>query len=212
MNRDISLRCTCGSVTGIATDVEPDRGNRLVCMCDDCQTYAHWLDRADAILDPNGGTDVFQLTPAQVRITGGREHIRCMRLSPKGLMRWYAGCCNTPIANTLDRPRLPFLGMPHTFMDHAAGGRSRDEDLGPVLARIQARFGKPPLPADAYPRAPFGLILRSIRQLLRGKLAGAHTPSPVFDDAGKAIVEPTVISLEERERLRGLLARAERTE
>jgi len=196
-------------VTGVATDVDPDRGNRLVCMCDDCQAYAHWLDRADAILDQNGGTEVFQLTPAQVRITAGREHVRCLRLSPKGLMRWYAGCCNTPIANTLDRPRLPFLGMPHTFMDHASDGRSRDEALGPVLTRINARYGKPPLAADSHARAPMWLILRAIRQLLRGWFAGAHSPSPVFDDAGEPIVEPTVISLDERQRLRGLVARSD---
>lgn len=189
-------------MAGVVTDVDPDRGNRLVCMCDDCQAYAHWLDRAEVILDQNGGTDVFQLTPAQVRITAGHEHIRCMRLSEKGLMRWYAGCCKTPIANTLSSARLPFLGMPHTFMDHAADGRSRDEACGPVLSRIQARFGKPPLPPDSHPRGPLWLILRSIRQLLRGFVAGAHTPSPVFDASGEPIVEPTVISASERERLR----------
>jgi hypothetical protein len=201
-DRDLPLRCACGAVTGTALDVDPDRGNRLVCMCDDCQAYARWLDRVDAILDQNGGTDVFQLTPAQVQITAGHEHIRCVRLTEKGLMRWYAGCCNTPIANTLASPRLPFIGVPHTFMDHAADGRSRDQALGPVLARTQARFGKPPLPPDAYPRAPLGLILRSIRQLLRGFWAGAHRPSPLFDPAGQPIVTPTVISPAERERSR----------
>ena len=189
-------------MTGIVTNIDPDRGNRLVCMCDDCQAYAHWLDRADAILDAHGGTDVLQLTPAQVRITSGQEQVRCVRLSEKGLMRWYAGCCNTPIANTLDSARLPFIGVPHTFMDHASDGRSRDEALGPVLARTQGRFGKPPLPPGSYSRAPLWLILRAIRQLYRGWRAGAHTPSPVFDAAGQPIVTPTVLSTAERERLR----------
>jgi hypothetical protein len=199
---DVPLRCACGSITGIAINVDPDRGNRLVCMCADCQAYAHWLERAAVILDEHGGTDVFQMTPAQVRITAGHEHIRCVRLSPKGLMRWYAGCCNAPIGNTLDSARLPFMGVVHTFMDHAADGRSRDEALGPVLSRIHARYGHPPLPAGSHPRGPLGLVLRSIRQLLRGYVAGAHQPSPVFDQSGKPIVEPTVISLEQREHLR----------
>lgn len=207
MSRDIPLRCACGSVTGVASNLDPDRGNRLVCMCDDCQTYAHWLDRADVILDRNGGTDVFQMWPAQVKITAGHEHIRCVRLSAKGLMRWYAGCCSTPIGNSLDSARLPFVGILHTFMDHAGDGRSRDEVLGPVLARIHARYGHPPLPPGSHPRGPLGLVLRAIRQLLRGFVAGAHKPSPLFDATGKPIVEPTIVAPQERERLRERCAR-----
>jgi hypothetical protein len=170
-------------------------------MCDDCQAYAHWLGRAE-LLDASGGTEVFQLTPAQVRIEQGREHIRCMRLSDAGLMRWYVDCCNTPIANTLASPRMPFLGMPTTFMDHA-DARTREEQLGPVLARIQGRFGKPPLPPHSHLRAPLWLILRSLRQLVRGWVRGAHTPSPVFDPStGAPIVTPTVLGATEREQLR----------
>jgi hypothetical protein len=189
-------------VTGVALDVSPARGNRLVCMCDDCQAYAEWLGVTEALLDVNGGTEVFQLTPAQVQIRGGHEHIRCVRLSKKGLMRWYVECCNTPIANTLASARAPFLGLPCWFMDHASEGRSRDEDLGPVRARIQGRYGKPPLLPGSYPRAPLSLILRSVGQLVRGLIAGAHRPSPLFDEAGAPIVEPRVLSSEERERLR----------
>lgn len=172
-------------------------------MCDDCQAYAHWLDRADVILDRNAGTDVFQMTPAQVRITAGHEHIRCVRLTAKGLRRWYAGCCKTPIGNTLGA-RVPFIGVPHTFMDHASDGCTRDGALGPILSRTQARFGKPPFPPGSHPRGPLWLILRFAGQLLRGAFAGVHKPSPVFDATGKPIVEPTVLTPEQRERLRGL--------
>lgn len=193
---DIALACTCGTVTGTAS-VDPTRGNRLVCMCDDCQAYAHWLGRADLILDPSGGTEIVQMTPAQVRITGGHEQIRCVRLGPKGLMRWHTACCHTPIANTLDSARVPFLGMPVVFL------RERDDaTLGPILARIQARYGKPPLPPGSHPRGPIGLILRSIRLLLAGWLRGAASPSPLFDAAGKPIVAPQVLTPDERERLR----------
>jgi hypothetical protein len=205
--RDISLRCECGLVTGGATNVDPDRGNRVVCMCDDCQAYAHWLGRADVIMDANGGTDVFQMLPSQVKITAGHEHIRCVRLTEKGLMRWYAGCCKTPMCNTLASSRGPFIGVPHTFMDHASDGCSREEAVGPILARTQARYGHPPLPPDSHPSGPLWLIFRFGWQLLRGLLTGGYKPSPVFDASGKPIVEPTVISREERERLRRLCAR-----
>lgn len=196
MPTDVALECTCGNVTGVAR-VEPDRGNRIVCMCDDCQAYVHWLGRVDAILDASGGTEICQMTPSQLRITGGHEHIRCVRLGPKGLMRWHTACCRTPIANTLDKPGIPFLGMPVVFM------RELDEAaLGPILARIQARFGKPPLPPGSHATAPFGLLLRSIRLLLGGYLRGAAKPSPLFDAQGKPIVEPIILAPAEREALR----------
>lgn len=172
-------------------------------MCDDCQAYAYWLERADDILDENGGTAVFQMTPAQLKLVEGREHLRCVRLSDKGLMRWYAGCCNTPIGNTLASAKMPFIGVFHLVMDHARDGRTAEEALGPVRARVQARWGRGELPADAHPRAPLGLILRSVRLLLRGWLRGGHAPSPLFDPlTGKPVAEPTVLTPEARERLR----------
>ncbi|NJK31865.1 MAG: hypothetical protein HC927_05295 [Deltaproteobacteria bacterium] len=201
MGHDILLKCRCGAVTGMAREVSSARGNRLVCMCDDCQAYARWLGD-ERMLDQSGGTEVFQLTPAQVRIDRGREQVRCVRLSEQGLMRWYADCCRTPIANTLASPRMPFVGVLTLFMDHP-DPRSRDEQLGPVLARIQARFGKPPLPPGSHLRAPLGLILRSLGQLVRGFIAGAHAPSPFFDpSSGAPIVEPLVLDSTERDRLR----------
>lgn len=174
-------------------------------MCDDCQTYAHWLGEPERILDEHGGTDVFQLTPAQLRIDQGHEHVRCVRLSSKGLMRWYAGCCKTPIANTLASPRVPFAGVLHTFMDHQGDGRSRDEVLGPVRARTQGRFAPGGCPDGASPRAPVGIIFRALRHLLGGLVSGAHRPSPFFEASGRPVVEPTVVPPEERRSLRDQL-------
>lgn len=200
MPTDISLACTCGTVTGIAS-VDPARGNRLVCMCDDCQAYAHWLGRVDAMLDASGGTEIAQMTPSQVRITAGHDQIRCVRLGPKGLMRWYVACCRTPIANTLDKAGVPFLGLPLVFMrGHEA--TELDAALGPILARIQARFGKPPFPPGSYPRGPLILILRSIRLLLSGYLRGTGRPSPLFDAQDRPLVEPLVLAPDERAVLR----------
>src|SRR4051812_24670077 len=98
MKHAVRLECSCGGVTGTASNVSPRTGNRLICMCDDCQAYAHHLGRADDILDAYGGTDIFQLTPSQVVISSGRDRMRCVRLTDKGILRWYAGCCNTPMA------------------------------------------------------------------------------------------------------------------
>lgn len=192
------LRCACGEVRGVATDVVPERGNRLVCLCDDCRAYGRWLGRDD-VLDEHGGTDIFQLTPAQVRIEQGRAYIRCVRLTARGLMRWHTACCKTPIANTVANPKIPFLGMPHRFMDHEADGRTRDEALGPVLAGVHGRFCQHEMPDWAHARAPAGLIFRSLGQFVRGWWNNAHTPSPLFDaETGAPIVEPIVLSDEQR--------------
>jgi hypothetical protein len=189
MTADLPLRCSCGSLRGVASEVSPARGISLVCMCDDCQAYARWLGRAADILDEHGGTAVFQMTPAQLRLREGVEHLRCVRLSERGLMRWYAGCCNTPVCNGTAWAKLPFVGVLHMFVEPSARAA-----LGPVRARIPARWGE--LPSD-------GVILRSIALLLGGWIRRAHRGSPLFDErSGEPVVVPTVLSPAERERLR----------
>jgi len=49
---------------GVASDVSPSTGLRFVCYCKDCQAFARFLERAD-VLDPAGGTDIFQMPPAR---------------------------------------------------------------------------------------------------------------------------------------------------
>ena len=199
MPNDLPLQCSCGSVQGVVTDISPQNGNRLVCMCDDCQAYAHCLKQAEKILDANGGTEIFQVTPSQIKITQGQEHIRCVRLTKNGLMRWYASCCNTPVANTVASAKVPFVGVPHTFMDT----ETRDHAFGPVIAKIHGRFGKREVPADVHPRAPVSFILRCLRIFLKAWLKGKHKPSPFFDpQTGKPLITPRVLSPTEREELR----------
>lgn len=182
----------------------PEAGVRLTCMCEDCQTYAHWLGRAGDMLDRWGGTDVFQMTPAQVEIGGGRERLRCIRQSKRGAQRWYAGCCKTPVGNSLG-PKLPFLGLHHLFMDHDGDGRPRDEVLGPILARCNARWAQGDPPPDAYDRAPLWVTGRSAWVLLKGWARGARRPSPFHGERGRPIAELEQMSLEERNRLRAIV-------
>jgi hypothetical protein len=208
MTGRISLRCQCGAVRGDAIDVSPRTGNRLVCYCDDCQAFAHHLGRTD-VLDEAGGTDIFQLAPAQVRITEGVDGVRCIRLSPKGLFRWYAACCRTPLANTASA-RFPFVGLLSSFMDHAANGRTRDQDLGPPFAYVQGRYAVGGLPAHVDPNATtLPVILRIVRLLARWWITGRGTPSPFFDPTTRApIASPEVLRLEQRETLRAKVAAA----
>ncbi len=205
MGTDVPLSCRCGQVRGTARACSPTSGVHVTCMCDDCQCFAHWLERADDVLDEWGGTEVFQLAPNQVSIDAGREHIRLMRLSPKGLFRWYTACCRTPLGNTLPTNRAPFVGLQAACMDLPEDERSRA--LGPILARVNGRYGRPPLPPDAHPRAPFSVIRRSVGLLLRNRLRRRGQPHPFFDAAGEPIVAPEVIALEVRAQLRSRVQR-----
>ncbi len=200
MSVTVELSCECGSVKGQAT-VSPKSGTRIVCECRDCQTFAQFLGRTERILDRHGGTDIFQLTPSQVTIAQGRERIKCIRLSERGMIRFYADCCKTPIANTLGSAKIAFMGLIHSFTNH--GSRDRDLDIGPVRTRgniqnLQNLSAKEAEVANRY--LPF---LGTLGMMLMGWVRAKHAPSPLFDlSTGKPISTPRILSPEERAKLR----------
>jgi hypothetical protein len=196
----LSLGCRCGSVSGVLAGVSPNNGNHVVCYCDDCQAFATFLGGAD-ILDDRSGTEIYQTTPSRVQISSGASNIRCMRLTEKGMLRWYAACCRTPIANTLSRPRIPFAGLVRPFFGDAPDGRSRDAVLGEVTLRAFGRYAKGGMPPGATDRPPLSFFLRITRLMLTGFVTGAHRPSPFFDERGDPVALPEVLSREQRARL-----------
>jgi hypothetical protein len=194
---NIPLRCRCGHVRGVATDVAPSTGLRFVCYCKDCQAFARFLARAD-VLDPAGGTDIFQMPPAGVRLTAGTDALRCLRLSEK-VLRWHADCCRTPVANTAADPRFPLAAVIHSFMDHQADGRSRDEALGPPLCRIYEGSASGPLPPNAPPPPSPRVFARRASKLIAWWVGGLARPTPFFDDGTKAPrAVPRVLTPSER--------------
>lgn len=203
MGTDLPLRCACGALRGTARDVSASRGNRLVCYCDDCQSFAYFLGGAERILDAHGGTDIFQLSPARLELTEGTAHLACLRLTPRGMLRWYADCCRTPVGNTLPSHRIPFVGLIHCFTDHAGDGRPRDVALGPVRYRLMARFATGDRSGlQAHDRTPPALLLRLGRQILAARLRRDHLHSPFFDaSTGAPVAEPTILSPEQLRRL-----------
>ncbi len=179
----------------IARGVTPDIGNHVVCYCDDCQAFAKVLGRAGDVLDVNGGTDIFQMSPARLEFTHGVDRVRCLRLTPKGLARWYASCCNTPIGNTMATPGIPFIGLIRAFVPEPAS-----DALGPIRARVHRQFAtgdKEAIPPDNEPQ--WRMLLRVIGLMLGWRLRGDHKRSPFFDTAsGAPIVVPRVLTEAER--------------
>jgi hypothetical protein len=180
----------------VAHEVGPSLGLRFVCYCHDCQAFARFLERSD-VLDSAGGTDIFQMPPARLELSSGMDALRSLRLSDRGVLRWYAECCRTPIANTA--PGFPIVGVIHSFMDHEADGRSREEALGPPRCGIFARSATGRLPEPAPPPPSLGLFVRRTSLLVGWKLRGLGRRSLFFDDrTGAPLVEPRVLSKEER--------------
>jgi hypothetical protein len=189
MPADLPVRCSCGTLRGALRGVSGRNGNHVVCYCDDCQSFAHFLDRAQDVLDAHGGTEIFQTSAARLAITAGADRLACMRLTPKGLLRWYAACCRTPIGNTLATRQVPFIGLVVGSIDDAA----RDEVLGPIRARGHARFAKG-TPPDAHPSFPAPVIARVFWISLAARLRGDHRRTPFFGAAGAPVAPPRVLA------------------
>lgn len=185
----ISLKCECGAVQGTAHNITPKSGNRVACCCHDCQAFADFLDRRPQTLDAHGGTEIYQTSQSQIKIDSGHDQLKSMKLSPKGLMRWYASCCNTPIANTMS-PSLPFAGIVHTFTDID----DRDKALGPIRAYCQTQHATGTVThPKAHNKFPLGITGRILRQLITWKIQGKNKPSAFYDENGAPVSEPEIL-------------------
>lgn len=185
---NLPLKCQCGKVHGNASNATPSSGNRVVCCCVDCQAFAEHLGRATDTLDEFGGTELFQVSQSQLTIARGAENLRVVRLTEKGMLRWYTNCCNTPIGNTINAS-MPFIGIIHTFIDTP----NRDEVLGPIRAVVQTQYAKgtPTYPKHSA-KFPLGITLRIVRKMLMWKIQGKNKPSAFFGDDGQPVVKPTI--------------------
>ncbi len=184
---NLGFSCSCGSLVGHITAEAQKSGLRLLCHCPDCRAAELFHQQPD----PVEGVDLFQLAPHAISITKGAEHLRLMRLGPKGLFRWYAGCCGTPFANTLAKPQLSFAGLRSDIFDNK-------EALGKVKAQANiARPGKPPQ-NKGMARMVYGIFSR----MLTARLSGLWRQTPFFDaETGQPVAEPEVLSKDERARL-----------
>jgi len=197
---DLQIGCSCGAVAGHVVGLSRRSGNRVVCYCDDCQAFACHLGHPERVLDAHGGTDIVQTSAARVRFEQGSDRLACLRLSPKGLLRWYASCCATAIGNTLATPALPFVGLVHSCLDDAADGTPRDEVLGPIRGRAFLKFATGDAAAlRATKGSMIAMVLHFGRIMVVARLRGDQKRSPFFEErSGDPVAAPRVLSDEER--------------
>ncbi|HEV7270856.1 DUF6151 family protein [Pseudoxanthomonas sp.] len=186
----LEVRCRCGKVQGT---LEKRRAYaRATCYCRDCQAYARHLG-LPGVTDAHGGTDIVATNPAGMAFTAGEEHIAGLCLRVGGLLRWYAGCCRTPLANTPRDGRLAYVGvvvacLPDTAaVDAAFGPRGRI-----VLKAADA--------TDDVAATPVALLFGSLR--IAADIAAARlrrqTPSLFFDANGQPHRTAYPLTREER--------------
>lgn len=194
MAGELIHRCRCGSVAVKLQLPGRGAGTRVTCYCKDCQTAGRLFGAEAEILGPAGGTDIYQTTPDRLQILHGAEALRIIRLSPKGLLRWHAGCCDTPMFNTLERLALPFVGLVLRPDERAMA----DAALGPVTAHAFTASAPPGQGAPArdvhVARTGGQLVLRMIAALLSGRAK----LNPLRASDGGPIAPVRVLTREER--------------
>lgn len=171
------LRCRCGRVSG---RLNTGNGTLIQCHCADCARYRAHLQPG---VTHAPGVDIYQTTPDQVDITEGWEHVACLRLSAKGMFRWYASCCNTPLANCLISPTFPFVGVVAESVvedDRRALGKLR------AVVERKAPGGKPDN------RNTAAMVWGVMRRGITARLAGTERHAPFFAADGSPAKPPQV--------------------
>lgn len=188
------IQCKCGTVRGQLEGTGVN--NRLICYCTDCRAFARFLDRAADVLDEQGGTEIVQVAQPRLRFSQGADRIAAVRLSEKGMIRWYASCCKTPIGNTMTDPKVSFIGLIHSSLDHA----QVDRDFGKAIAILNTATAL----GDTKPtqRGLLGVIARFIWIVFTTRISGRYKTSQMFNESGSPRVVPTILTPQELARLK----------
>jgi hypothetical protein len=187
----LELKCRCGQVQG---RLDPAAAyTRATCYCRDCQAFARFLG-SRGITNELGGTDIVPIAPSAVTFDRGHDRIACMSLSDKGLLRWYADCCRTPLGNTGREPAPFYFGLATACLDANEGTLDSAFGRRDRIALFRKHAGGPvkttPL---AFAAGGLGILVNVLAARLRGK-----RESPFFDAEGQPIRKPQVLSRDER--------------
>ena len=193
MNQPLS--CECGALQGYVE--APDTALRARCYCRDCRAFARFVGAPERVLDAQGGTNIVATVPRRLHFTRGVEHLRCMSLSDGGLLRWYAGCCRTPIGNTPRDPKMSYVGFIDTCLPGMPAGR------GSVRIAVHTKSAQGKVEYSRF--AMFLGTLRIMGRVMAARLGAGYRQNPFFrPGTAEPVVAPQVVSPAEREALRAL--------
>jgi hypothetical protein len=166
-----------------------EKANHGICYCNDCQAYAHFLEKEEDILDSAGGTEVVTTLQSNITFTHGKEQLACMSLSERGALRWYARCCNTPIGNTVRNFKVSFIGVVHTCLKGEQ--KPIDSVFGPVRMRVNIKGAKERVEPMSF--STLTSALPFLGSLISACVSGSYKQSPFFDPhSGEPVISPKV--------------------
>ena len=192
------LRCQCGTLRG---HVDLPAFGQAVCYCKDCRAYAYFLQREREVLDDAGGTQVVATLPARVHFeTEGLDALACMSLTERGILRWYASCCNTPIGNTSRHAKVPYVGLVHNCLT-SDPSRSLEASFWPLRMRINTESATRPVAPT--PLVAMAVMMGTTQSMLKAMWDGSWRDNPFFDaGSGKPIRVRRVLGADEHARLK----------
>lgn len=181
----MGFSCRCGALKGHVTADGLKTGSHVECYCPDCRAGELYFNQPDPAPGP---VDIFQLSPDSVVIDRGAEKLAAIRLSPKGMFRWYANCCDTPLCTTLKSAKTPFAGM----------NTARFDDPGRLGAVVSKGFVPAPDGSRKHESA-YRAAWPLIKRMAIARLSGRWKVTPFFDaDTGAPVATPRVIDKSER--------------
>lgn len=169
----LDFSCACGQVAGTLFEVDPSKGDHVVCHCSDCQDFPRYLGATERILQEHGGTDLYQSRCAKMRLTRGADNLDCLHLTDKPTLRWYAACCRTPLFNTYANGKVPYLTTLLANCDAAEAKAA----LGPPIGHLFL-----PDEVSDLPRMSMSQLMRRfLGRMVRDIFAGDRKRSALFD-------------------------------
>lgn len=188
MSETLTFACACGQVEGQLDAVSAANTTHLACYCDSCR-----MSYAAAGLDAPNRAELLQIMPHRVRFTKGLAHIAPIRLTPKGVLRWRATCCGTPLGTTPGTPKVPLFGL---LTDRLTGTTA----LGPLVAYAFVPQGDGKTRHDG-----FGQLLRkTVWTMLKTRLSGRWKTNPFFEGLAP-IKAPELVTRDARAALKAAL-------
>ncbi|WCM93749.1 DUF6151 family protein [Acidovorax sp. NCPPB 2350] len=189
------IQCKCGALRGQLS--RPQLALRGICYCKDCRAYANHLGVETHTHDAFGGAEFIATQAKYVSFSAGVQHLACLSLSEKGLLRWYSKCCGTPIGNTSRNWKVSYVGLIPTCL------KADLDSFGRSFPQLQMRVN-----TGSAKQAPPGMVLKTVAalagfipQVIASGISGAYKFTPFFSSpAGTPVTAITVLSKAERER------------
>jgi hypothetical protein len=187
------IQCQCGALRGLLE--RPQQALHGICYCKDCRAYARHLGILSRTHDALGGVEFVATQARYLSFSQGTQHLACVSLSEKGLLRWYARCCATPIGATPRNWKIPYVGLVHTCL------KAEPATFERTFPRLQMRVN-----TGSAPQPPPGLALKTlvslaslIPRIVADGITGAYKTTPFFQPpTGAPITSVTVLSEAQR--------------